>query len=574
MSQLNVDQRSVENLLSDKKNEFLIPDYQRPYAWDETRCKTLWDDFFEFCIPNQNKDAFHSTEEYFLGPVVVFKNEKGQLEIIDGQQRLTSTLLLLRAFYDCFAAAQDGNNKKTRERIAKCIWKTDEFGNPDESQLKILSEVATDDEKEEFLSILKTGEINDQMKSRYAKNFKLFKESIRSFIQKFPDYTATFAVRILNNVIFLPIEAQSQETALRIFSTLNDRGLPLSDSDIFKSQFYKYFSLQNKKDIFIKRWKDLEEKSKQIETSMDELFTRYMYYIRAKNNVSKTTMKSLRDFYSENNYAFLKNEQTLEDLEFLLECWYRIIREPEDLNKNLLAQLFILNYSTNSMWVYLLSIYLLVNKKSNSFENIVVFLNREKTLDFLKRVAVFTLAYTLDGKDASSFRTPLIAESINLVKDLPVTFSKYQFGLNEITNRVKDFEFKNSRPVTKFILAWWVFQNQEQESLDIESKWDIEHIYAKKIDEINPLKNAKNLECLGNKSLLEKRINIRASDYQFENKKKYYQGFGKRLGTKVRELFNLSQNKTDFNEEDIEKRNEEIIHCFINSLKEFNLIKP
>lgn len=51
--------------------------------------------------------------------------------------------------------------------------------------------------------------------------------------------------RILNNCILLPIEADNQNTALRIFSTLNDRGLPLSDADIFKAQFYKYYSVHS-----------------------------------------------------------------------------------------------------------------------------------------------------------------------------------------------------------------------------------------------------------------------------------------------------------------------------------------
>lgn len=56
----------------------------------------------------------------------------------------------------------------------------------------------------------------------------------------------------------LPIEAESQDTALRIFSTLNDRGKPLSDTDIFKAQFYKFYSEKNKKEEFIKCWKLLE----------------------------------------------------------------------------------------------------------------------------------------------------------------------------------------------------------------------------------------------------------------------------------------------------------------------------
>ena len=60
----------------------------------------------------------------------------------------------------------------------------------------------------------------------------------------------------MNNCILLPIEAESQDTALRIFSTLNDRGMPLSDSDIFKAQLYKFYSSQGEKDSFIEKWKD------------------------------------------------------------------------------------------------------------------------------------------------------------------------------------------------------------------------------------------------------------------------------------------------------------------------------
>ena len=44
MSKLNIDQKSVKALFSEKKADFLIPDYQRPYAWCEKECQTLWDD--------------------------------------------------------------------------------------------------------------------------------------------------------------------------------------------------------------------------------------------------------------------------------------------------------------------------------------------------------------------------------------------------------------------------------------------------------------------------------------------------------------------------------------------------
>ena len=67
MSKLNVDQKTIKDLFQDKKSDFLIPDYQRPYAWGETECQTLWDDIFSFAIPDEGRTEFDSNSEYFLG---------------------------------------------------------------------------------------------------------------------------------------------------------------------------------------------------------------------------------------------------------------------------------------------------------------------------------------------------------------------------------------------------------------------------------------------------------------------------------------------------------------------------
>ena len=103
MSKLNIDQQTIKELFSNKKSDFLIPDYQRPYAWDDVEYQTLWDDIFSFAFPDNDYTLFDSeNDEYFLGPIVTFKNEDNKLEIIDGQQRLTTLMLLLRAFYSFF----------------------------------------------------------------------------------------------------------------------------------------------------------------------------------------------------------------------------------------------------------------------------------------------------------------------------------------------------------------------------------------------------------------------------------------------------------------------------------------
>ena len=179
MSKLNVDQKSVKDLFQNNKADFLIPDYQRPYAWEDKECQTLWDDIFGFAFPDNDYSKFDSSkDEYFLGPIVTFKNEEEKMEVIDGQQRLTTLMLLLRAFYSMFDNMQDAQSIKTRENIAKCIWKTDEFGSPDMNVLKIDSQVATDNDKNEFLSILKTGKVDAGQKSKYADNYRFFQKQL------------------------------------------------------------------------------------------------------------------------------------------------------------------------------------------------------------------------------------------------------------------------------------------------------------------------------------------------------------------------------------------------------------
>ena len=122
MSKLNVDQKTIKDLFQDKRADFLIPDYQRPYAWGETECQTLWDDIFSFAIPDEGRTEFDSNSEYFLGPIVTFKNSVSKMEVIDGQQRLTTLMLLLRAFYEKFGHMQDKASVATKQNIEK-LWK-------------------------------------------------------------------------------------------------------------------------------------------------------------------------------------------------------------------------------------------------------------------------------------------------------------------------------------------------------------------------------------------------------------------------------------------------------------------
>lgn len=570
MSKLNIDQSSIKKLFEDKKSDFLIPDYQRPYAWTDAECQTLWDDIFEFAFPGDDVSKFNSDEEYYLGPIVTFKNDDGKKEIIDGQQRLTTLMLLLRAFYSKFGNMKDEKSLQTKDIISKCIWKTDEFGKPDMDELKIDSEVATDNDKDEFLKILKTGNA-DNLKSKYAENYRFFQKKINEFLDAYPSYFAFLPIRILNNCILLPIEAEDQNTALRIFSTLNDRGKPLSDADIFKAQFYKFFKEQGKKDNFIRQWKILEEKCDKMfkplsGTPLDELFARYMYFERAKMGIKQSTTEALRKFYEKNKYALLKNEETFNNLIDLAIFWEDVNNQNEDrFSNDVLKKLFVLNYAPNSMWTYFISVYYLQNRDKQGK------LNDSDFYTFLNKTIAFVWAYAVYMPGVNALRTPIFNEMVNIVNNRDVDFAGYKFDLIQLRSMFNNYEFNNNRPITKSMLAWWAFENPMQELIELDKVFEIEHIYAKnRYEKEKTLDERKIVEKLGNKSLLEKRINIRASDYRFDDKKKYYSGYTLANGKKKEEtvIFSLKElvSKVDFAQQDILDRHNEIIERFMEYL--------
>ena len=578
MSKLNIDQQTVFQLFSDKKSDFLIPDYQRPYAWGEAECQTLWDDVFAFAFPDDDCDKFKKDDEYFLGPIVTYKNN-GKQEIIDGQQRLTTLMLLLRAFYAKFLNMQDKNSISIRNSIAKCIWKSDEFDNLIEDELKIDSQVSTDDDKDEFLYILRHGEVKKEFKSRYAEVFRIFQSKIDEFIGKYPAYCAYLPARIMYNCILLPIEAETQDTALRIFSTLNDRGLPLSDSDIFKAQFYKIFTAKGEKDLFIQKWKDLESLCEKIfhpisGTPMDELFTRYMYYERAKMGIKNSTTEALRKFYERNGYSLLKKVGIFDNLITLAYFWNDVANQNnERFSDEILRRLFVLNYAPNGMWTYLVSVYFMQKKDKDGM------LDDAEFIAFLNRITAFIWTYAITNPGVNALRTPVYAEMVNIVNDLPVSFSEFRFDIATVRNMINNFGFFNARPITKAMLTWWAYTMSDQPLYTLETPLEIEHIYARNRNEKeHSLTEERSVELLGNKALLEKRINIRASDYRFIDKRSFYIGGinkrgQKKEGTKIIELLRMADNLSDFTEENILARNERIIEAFLDYLRFNDLVR-
>jgi uncharacterized protein with ParB-like and HNH nuclease domain len=270
MAELHVSKKSIKSLFSDMQGKkFLIPDYQRPYKWDVEKCETLWNDIDDFTGTAQ------ANTDYYLGTIVSFVNSDGNYEVIDGQQRITSFLLLLRAFYKKLEIMpQDAQVLGLKNQLAPCIWDIDRISQQvnDFTKIRIESEVATDDDNDVFHNILRSGEASETAADHYSRNYRFFKRKCDEYASNNPLHWKTLCVTILQQCIILPIECDTQATALTIFSTLNDRGLPLADSDIFKAQLYRVQASQEEKKAFTDEWKELTGTCKDAEIQIDDLF--------------------------------------------------------------------------------------------------------------------------------------------------------------------------------------------------------------------------------------------------------------------------------------------------------------
>lgn len=568
--QLNAEQKTIGELLGKHNVKFLIPDYQRPYSWEFEQCETLWEDIYAFAFPVDHKfDA--DKDRYFLGTILTFQNKAYENEIIDGQQRLVTFLLLLRAFYTAIESVDCANKKNILSSIGQCIWKTDEFDNVDKTSLKLKSKVSSDDDTAEFQKILETGEVTKDNTSNYAENYRYFQKVIAKFKDNKPTDFPYLPMRILKNCILLPIETDDQNTAFRIFTTLNDRGMPLSDADLFKAQFYKFYLMKHgdsAKDKFVSRWKDLTELCNRNfyprkGTPLDDLFMRYMYYLLAKSGTKNDTFVDMRDYYERDGYKVLQSEAVFEDLIALANFWNDVAKRNEKFSMPVLKRLYVLSYAPYSIWAYIVSLYFMGNRE----------LDKDKFYKFLDKITALLLLHAITNPGTHSIRRPFFMEFQNILHGLPLEFKQSIMEEKFFRAVLRNTKFSPTRPITRSILAWWTFHFDAQELPPLDTRLEVEHIYAKnRHKNFEPLNNPDTLEFLGNKALLEKRINIAATCYRLADKKKFYLGDGEKAGTFNLELRGLAQTHDDFTEADIIERNEEIFDAFIEYLRGNDLL--
>jgi uncharacterized protein with ParB-like and HNH nuclease domain len=375
--QLRAEQKKLTDVFNGEI-EYSIPDFQRPYSWGYSECYQLYSDIF---------DSFERDEEFFLGNIVIAssKEKVDVLQLVDGQQRITTLLLWIKALYLLYKKKFFSEHGGLKKALYKEDWETANL------KRRLYSNILETKDDVFLGEILDTNFGLDELDLLYKKCISIKDKKIeekkcknkfeRNFIYfyywSFNDYKENikeFIVFLLKKVMLLPMQLDAESSneaidkALRIFETINNRGMDLTDSDILKAKIYTLAIQNNEGDLFIKKWIELRESVENMNLKIDDIFRFYSHIIRGKEKIV-TSEIGLREFFTLKPYSPLKTkkyEEILDDLYNIVYVYDYISQQLEEKSK-LSKWLQIINAYSNQYPKIALIVFLYY-KRSNSIE--------------------------------------------------------------------------------------------------------------------------------------------------------------------------------------------------------------
>jgi uncharacterized protein with ParB-like and HNH nuclease domain len=322
--------------------EYHIPGYQRPYAWTEEETGILFDDLYEFF-------QTEAVDNYFLGSIVLIKEENRRYaDVIDGQQRLTTLSILFAVMANTF---QSEEFKKTCKKYLQ------EDGNILEG-ISAQPRVFLRDRDQSFfskyiqniqleqLAQIDPATLDTESQRHIQSNCAVLQERFQeSFLGE--EELIKFSQFLLTRCYFVTVSTPNQESAFRVFSVMNSRGLDLLPTDIIKSMTIGNLPAAEEQS-YTTKWEELENLTGR--DGFNEVFahTRTIFVKeRPKKNlldefkeyvVRTTSPKELIDNYLvpyTNAYVQLKNAE------------FSSTQNAEEIN----SLLYWLNRTNNSDWM-------------------------------------------------------------------------------------------------------------------------------------------------------------------------------------------------------------------------------
>lgn len=539
----------------EKTENFVIPEYQRGYSWDITQCDKLWQDIEAFIASN-------ASDPYFFGTIIVDCSETNKFSLIDGQQRTTTFLLLLKALLiqlneaipkvpdDEESEALKAGLKANRNKIMAILYKAEDEDIPamlkdyaKTQNILILENKSINELFPKEVKIIveatdfKTSEQNvykiprKQKDNKYTNHFRNFKFFFDKLGEKSESQLNQFAKIFLEKCQVIEIRSWQIEQAITMFNSLNSTGMPLSDADIISAQLYS--NAGDNKKAFNDQWESINKLANELSSrkiiDIDAVLQQFMYINRAINkeyiSINKegnesvdVTTPGLRRYYTDIKKELLNEPLVLcDNLTKITNIWNNIKDYPTvklllKCNEN--AKLFLSGYL---------------------YRYEITEITEENILDLCEcLLRLFTVLELSDaGYSSSKFKTFLFGENIKLV-DKNVSIDTIKNDFNEHINNnwnsdvIADAIIEYEKNLLVF-LNEYIYAKNKGTKFDFAENVNIEHIMPASGRNITTIQQDANIATkeefngivnkLGNKILLEEDINKSIGNEWFKTKK-------------------------------------------------------
>lgn len=547
-----------------------IPIYQRQYVWRDEKIKNLWEDII-FNLKEKGKIS------YFLGNFIIQKNKaQNNLYVIDGQQRLTTILLLNFILCKYFKKLKDDfnynetlkycvlGNKNTRQPCPRII-------NDDYPIITCVYDYCTNDifncTFEEYLN--QNHYKCKQVEKRIVSCFNILNNEISIYLNNYKKNDRVKCLEDLRDsllkIAVIEIIVEDEKSASLVFETINARGQTLELHELIKNYLYMYEKTIKGKSFAKDKWETILANVNGIKGStINKFILQYSTF-----EFGKHKQNEIFDVFKENTPKNKANER----LFHLLECseiYKNIVmanNEIYDKKINYLLNSFV-EMDVSIIRPLLLSLLMAYKKNSIDTNSLIRFLTQLKNffavfvcIGEMKTNEVEKLIYEYAYDLNKNFNISRCNEFFSILKD-KITglmgFEKFQnsfikFGFTNHKELYDKFEFKSNKKKCQFILKEYELYTQNNDDYVI-SSFSIEHIK----DDCDG-----GYACfIGNLTPLQKKLNNKLKDKSMQDKIKKYNESCFMTTKKLCE----NPNMANWNDDAIKNRNEELAKIFYKQI--------
>ena len=322
----------LRDFIGTNKVLFRIPVYQRNYDWSESNCNRLLDDIY---------DIMQSGDKHFLGTIVFMAAKSGgfalqEYIIIDGQQRLTTLMLILKALSVVAESVGDDCYHEIEEQYLHNKYCDEEF------KVK-LKPIKSDNNQFTLLLEDKIDEMDED--THIYHNFMLCKERFERWAERGINPSQVLDALTKLEIVEIVL-TKGEDDPQVIFESINSTGLELSNADLIRN--YLLMNADDQEKLYENYWLYIEKtlRNKMDYSNLDAFFMQYIGYKTSKPVNSRQLYISFVKLFKDSGYS---QESILKELRYYAEIFgafvYGSAKYSERINR-LLYRLRVLNQTT------------------------------------------------------------------------------------------------------------------------------------------------------------------------------------------------------------------------------------